>query len=220
MTEDKDDYGISKPVDESYIDVEKRRADVSHNKEKDDNLDRSPPPTEDVDMSHVFDVGSGSGASNDVDELIDENAIVEHDGRATTRTFYYPQEAPERVRKKFARMLRWQEGERDDSTPGGRRGQNLRADTRRWSDTFTSQLEMTPHQRRRVECIVEDLTMSHMAHYSAQEVILGTITIVANEDNRFVRDEQAFKELVEDVGSDMYTIKRIRGLVRQKSDLV
>jgi hypothetical protein len=225
MTEE--DYGIGKPIDKSYIDVEVQRSDISHSgeAEKNDNMDRSQASAqnfdvsaESTDMSHRFDDASGSGASGETEELIDKNAIIENDGRSTTRTFYYPSEAPERVQKQFARMLRWQDGEYDESTPGGRRGQNLRADTRRWAETFTSHLGMNSYQQDRVLHIVEDLTMAHMAHYSAQEVILGTITIVANEDDRFIRDEQAFKDLVDDVGSDMYTIKRVRGLVREKSD--
>lgn len=223
MTNNTDEYGISKSIDESYIDVEKQRADISDSTEveENDNIDRSPPSAQRVDisvdsfdMSHIFDTGSGSGASNDVDELIDENAIIENDGRSMTRTFYYPSEAPERTRKRFSRMLRWQEGEGDSQ----RDVENRAADRRRTVETFCGHLEMTTHHRRRVQHIADSINMSHMAHYSSQEVILGIITIVANEDNRFIRDEDAFKSLVDDVGSDMYTVKRIRGLVRRKSE--
>lgn len=223
MTDDEDDYGIGKPVDESYIDVEVQRADISHSEEaeENDNIDRSQASAqnldvsaESTDMSHRFDDASGSGASEKIDELIDKNAIVEHDGRAPTRTFFYTTEAPDEKQAQFERMYRHQEGVGDPD----RRAQNRPADRRRWIDIFCGHLEATDHQQERVKHIVKGLQMSHMAHYSAQEVILGTITIVANEDGRFIRDEQAFKDLVEDVGSDMYTIKRVRGLVREKSD--
>lgn len=216
MTEHEDDYGIDKPIDDDYIDVTRRRADISHDEEdaENDNLDRSPPSTEHVDMSHIFDDGSGAGASSDIDELIDDNAVIEHDGRARTRTFYYPDEAPERSQRRFSRMLRWQEGE---GAPE-RDIRNNEADLRRWVSTFCKRLGFGDYQTSRVEYIAEKINMKHMAHYSTEEVILGIITIVANEDNRFIRDEQAFKDLVEDLGSDMYTIKRVRGLVRTKSD--
>jgi hypothetical protein len=224
MTEDEEDeYGISKPVDESYIDVEAQRADISHSgeAEKNDNMDRSQASAqnldvsaESTDMSHRFDDASGSGASAKIDELIDKNAVIEHDGRAPTRTFFYTTEAPEGKKEQFKRMYRHQEGVGDPQ----RDVANRASDRRRTIQTICARLGMKQYHRDRIQLIVDSINMSHMAHYSSQEVILGIITIVANEDGRFIRDEQAFKDLVDDVGSDMYTIKRVRGLVRDKSD--
>lgn len=225
MTEDADDYGIGKPIDDDYIDVEKRRADVSKSREDDesDNLDRSPPSAQTsdmsdgaIDMSHVFDDGSGAGAASGVDELIDENAIIEHDGRSETRTFYYPGEAPERKQRQFSRMLRWQEGE---GAPE-RDIKNNEADLRRWVSTFCTHVGLGNYQTERVEKITSGLNMKHMAHYSTEEVILATMTLVANEDGRFLRDEELFKEIVRDIGSNMYKIRKVRNLVRRKSDLI
>lgn len=224
MTEE-DEYGIGKPVDDEYIDVKKRRADVSTGDEDeyDDNLHRSPESAQisdmsahKIDMSHRFDDASGAGASNQTDELIDENAIMQNDGRAPTNTFFYVVEAPERKQQQFARMYRHQEGVGDPD----RRSQNRPADNRRDVEIFCAFVELGQYQTERVTAIVEDLELQHMAHYSVQEVVLGAITLVANERGRFIRDEDDFKQLVEDSGSDMYTVKRVRQLTRRKSDLV
>lgn len=226
MTEEKDEYNIGKPIDDDYIGVEKRRADISSvteecSSEESDNLERRTEQSSDIsnlffDMSHIFDDSGGSGASSDIDELIDENAIIEHDGRAETRTFYYPSEAPETKQHRFTRMLRWQEGERSPE----RDIKNNAADLRRWVSIFCTTVELGDYQTERTESIAEGLNMKHMAHYSTEEVILGIMSLVANEDGRFVRDESEFKQLVISIGSDMYTVKKVRSLVRRKSDII
>lgn len=224
MTDKKDnDLNFGKPIDDDYIDVETRRADVSVSEEdaEDDNIQRDtrsaqhPDMSEQqFDMSHIFDVGGGNGASNETDELIDENAIIENDGRSDTRTFFYPSQAPERQQRKFKRLIRWQDGEGDSQ----RDVENRAADRRRAVETFCGHLDMTPYHRERVKHVMEGVNMSHMAHYSSEKVILAIISLVANEDNRFIRDEPTFRNLLNDVGSDLRELKRIRELVRRKSE--
>lgn len=216
MSDDEDDYGIGRPIDEDYVDVESSRADISVSEDEDDNLDRSPlsRQTADIDMSHRFDIGRGSGAAEQIDDKIDENAVIENDGRSRTRTFYYPGEAPARARRRYRRMLRWQEGE---GSPD-RDVRNKTADRERWVDTFCSNLDMTPYQQRRVKFVCNGLNMKHMAHYSTEKVILAVISLVANEDARFIRDEEGYRDLLRAVGSDLSEVKSIRDLVRRKSD--
>lgn len=209
---------IDTPIDEDYIDVTRRRADVSSDEEEaeSDTFERGSRAHQNADMGRTFDMSAGAGAASDIDELIDQNAIVEHDGRAETRTFYYPSEAPEGRRRRMARMLRWQEGERAPE----RDAQNKEADRFRWVDTFTSELEMTDLQQERVQLVVDEVNMKHMANYSAEKVILGIITLVANEDDRWIREEDGFRGLMTDLDSDLDEIKSIRKLIRTKSEHV
>lgn len=222
MSDDEDPYGIGKPLDDDYIDVETRRADVSisREKEKTDNMERGGETTQRADMSaefsdmsHRFDVGDGNGAASEIDELIDQNAIIEHDGRASTRTFFYIGEAPEGKRRQFGRMLEYQE-----DMWSGMKNQQRQADRERTVSTFCSFLDMGTYQRERVQHICDGLNMSHMAHYSSQKVILAVISLVANEDGRFIRDETGFRTLLRDLESDLAELRSIRNLVRRKSD--
>lgn len=220
MSEDEDEYNIGKPIDDDYIGVESRRADLSTHEEEDD-LDRSPSSaqhpdtsTDSVDMSHTFDIGGGSGAASAIDELIDKNAVIENDGRSRTRTFFYPSEAGGWTRKRAKRLAKLQDGHRSPE----RKEQNRGADRRRWAESFGSKLGMNGYQIERVKHIVGGMNMSHMGYYSSSKIILATITLVANEDDRFIRDEIGFKELMRDVDTDMDELKQMRRLIRNKSD--
>lgn len=221
MTDDEDEYGIGKPIDEDYIDVEKRRADVSTDDEvaENDNMDRSPrsaqrPESPLGDMTHIFDMGSGNGASSKIDELIDQNAVSAHDGRASTRTFFYTSEAPERTQRKFKRLYRHQEGVGEPQ----RDVNNRAADRMRTVENFCGFLDMSTYHRERVTYIADGLNMAHMAHYNSDKVILAVISLVANEDDWFIRDNQIYRDLMDSVGTDMKELRRIRDLIRRKSD--
>lgn len=221
-----DEYGISKDVDDDYIDVEKRRANVSTDGavDKDDEIarDRSAVGREsdetdvhgrNTDMSYAFGGYEGDGSASAVDEQIDQNAVIEHDGRASTRTFFYPEEADDAHVERFQRLIQWQE----DKWSGMKNAQRA-ADRMRTIGNFCGTLDMSPHQQRRVECIVDGINMSHMAHYSSQKVIIAVVSLVANEDGRFIRDEGAFRDLLVDVGSDLDEVKNVRSLIRDKSE--
>lgn len=209
-----DEYGIEKDVDEDYIDVVKRRADCTVAEEpEDDDMFRDVQATAQQDMSHIFNVDDGSGAASAIDERIDKNAVIENDGRSKTRTFFYPEQADDT--DTYKRLIRWQDGEGDSE----RAVANRAADRRRWIDTFCGYLDMTSYQQSRTEHIIESIQMSHMAHYSSQKVILATLTLVANEDGRFIRDETLFRKLMVDVGTDLCELKSIRSLVKAKGSL-
>jgi hypothetical protein len=203
--------------DEDYIDVETERADVSVDVDEDDERGvrygqyTSDERGERVDMSHVFDTSDGNGSSSQLDDMIDENAIIENDGRSETRTFFYPSEATDD--QLYGRLIRWQDGEGDPQ----RDVRNRAADRRRTIDAFCGTLDMSTHHNERVTHVMEELNMSHMAHYSSPQVILAIISLVANEDGWFVRDDDTFRALLEDTDTDLDTLKSIRRLVRRKS---
>lgn len=213
MVDNEINYG--KPIDDDYIDVEAKRASIrTTTKEEDPKLDRSDVSVEEVDMSHIFDSRNGSGAASDVDELIDETAIIENDGRSKTRTFFYPSEADDE--RRYRRLIRWQDGEGDTQ----RAVENRAADRRRTIDIFCGHLGMGTYQRERVKSIMEDLNMSHMAHYSSEKVILAIISLVANEDGWLIRDNETYRDLIRDVNSSLKEIRKIRLLVKRKSDVI
>lgn len=238
MSDSEDEYGIDKPLDDDYIDVESRRADLSTSEDESDDLDRSPDSaqrsdvgderrtfapscgeaanvsTENVDMTHVFDVGGGAGSAEKIDDLIDENAVIENDGRSQTKTFFYPSEADGWDHGQAERLARLQDGHRSPE----RNEQNRAADRRRWAESFGAKLGCTDHQIERTKHIVAGMNMSHMGYYSSQKIILATISLVANEDGRFIRDEVGFKELMRDVETTMDELKQMRRLIRDKSD--
>jgi len=165
------------------------------------------------DGTHRFDVGHGNGSGDRLDDVIDQNAIIDHDGRANTNTFFYAWEAPEEKEYQFSRMLRWNEGE---GSPD-RSINNRQADRNRYVDTVCGQLDMSDYHKERVKHLCGSVNMSHMGPRSSQETILSVVTIVANEDNRFVRDEELFRDLVTAIDSSLDTIKKLRKLLHEKS---
>jgi hypothetical protein len=211
MSDDELHYG--KPIDDDYIDVDKQRADVAPDEqstEPERYYDELPPSNKPE--PHALDYAEGNGAASSLDELIDQNAIIENDGRSNTRTFFYPFEADDE--STYSRLIRWQDGEGSPSRKEDNRG----ADRKRWVETFGAQLSLTDFQIERTKHVLDTLPLAHMAHYSTEKVICAIISLVADEDGRFIRDELAYKRLVDDIDSGPAEVRSIRELVKRKSD--
>jgi hypothetical protein len=168
-----------------------------------------------MDESFAIDRGMGCGGGTQLDDLKVQNGIVAHDGRANTNTYFKPSDAPSDDVGKFNRLIRWQEGQFD-----GRKQANRDADRRRWIETFCTALSMPSTDSDRVKQIVDDVGAGKMGVYGTEELILATISLVANEHARFIRDEDMFQQLVIDVETDPHAIKRCRQLIRQKTELI
>ena len=206
------------PVDDDYIGVEEQAAEI--------------PQTEGefkLDIAHTYDRSDTamSGTARDVE--IDRRTVTDRDDRGGTRTGFNPSEATEsnlskmvirdgKKRSKAQWLLLLQQGYRDISM--SRAQQNADAETQSYIETFTSAVEMNSYQRDRTEAIVESINMAHMAHYPREVIILATISIVANEDDRWIRDESGFKGLVSDLDASLEDIKNARMLVKGKSSLL
>lgn len=209
------------PIDDDYIDVDKQPADISTHEPTDDELQYK------FDASHTYD-RSNAGVSGDASKVpIDEKRVVDRDDRGGTRTGFLAADVSDGYLSravtregKTQKYAQWLMTLQDGHRAPNRDVDNSKADDRRYSDTFTSALDMTTHQRRRVERIVDSVNMKHMAHYPSEIVILGIISIVANEDDRWVRDEHTFKELVTSLDGSMDDVKNARILVKQKSDML
>jgi hypothetical protein len=165
------------------------------------------------DWSFLFGGYEGDGAASSLDELIDKNAIIENDGRSDTRTFYYVQDVDEDERKRFSRMLKWQDGVGDKN----RRSANAAADKRRWIDAFGTQLGCTPLQKETAKQITASMNFKYFGNYSSEKVILGIISLVCERDERFIRHEPAFQRLMESVELDQSGLRTCRRMVRERS---
>lgn len=171
------------------------------------------------DCSYLFGGGEGAGSNDAIDDMIDQEAIVENDGRSNTRTFFYPEDAEYETQEqatKFRRLIRWQDGEGHPSE--SRAAANFKADMERTAKTFCSQCEFTPYQTERVLHVMDDLDVNSYGHYSTEKVILAVMSLVANEDRRHLRDEELFRGLVGDVGMTMEQVRTVRLMTRQRTE--
>lgn len=161
---------------------------------------------------HVDD-RAGSAAASEIEEVIDEDAIIEHDGRASTRTFFRPADASEEKREQFERLIGWQE----DKWSGMKNAQRA-ADRMRTIGNYCGHLDIAESARKRITVIEESVDMSRMSYYSSDQVILGIVSLVANERGRFIRDEDDYRELLTNVDIDLDDIKTIRSMVKDQSE--
>lgn len=206
---------FGKDIDDDYIDLDEPTSELAKEQHNPQRMDTSSgEQTADMsDTSYIFDTSGGNGAASAIDEQIDKNAVIENDGRSKTRTFFYPEQAAEHDQHQYKRLIRWQDGEGDSQ----RAVENRAADRRRTIGTFCSHLDMSPYHQERIEYIVSGVNMSHMAHYSSPKVILAIVSLVANADDWFIRDDEMFRTLLTDVGMDPNELRKIRQLVQKKS---
>lgn len=220
---DKDDHPSLKdkyPIDEDYLDPPSQRADISTTEEDPKDVDFSAiqhVSSRHTDMSHTHWTGDASGGGGTAwDHEIDENAPQEHDGRAKTRTGFDPRDSDDP--EKWKRLGAYQEGRWGHESHYPDQGRAV--DQRRFVSMFSSQLDLTPYQTAQSLEISADLNFGHMAHYPTETIVLSIITLVANADGRWIRDEEQFKVLVKDVGASMKDIRSCRQLIRRKSDVL
>lgn len=146
------------------------------------------------------------------------------DQRANTRTTYFESDVDslavsKRRKRTLKRILKRQEGQHVNSEKYDSRGQqNHNEDKRRMARTLAGQADLTASQRDRVEHLITDvLSITSFGQYSTEQVVLGTVNVVAREDGRWIEDEPQFHDLMSDVGIEsLDTIKRLRGLVRDR----
>lgn len=200
-----DDY----PIDDDYVDVENEQAPSRQARDAFD-------PDYEEDDSHFYDYGRGNGSRDQLQDVIDETAVVANDGRSLTRTMFYPWEADDK--SWYSKLAKINDGMWDSS----RSGKNKKADNDRWIDGFCSVLDSSEYVQSRVEHIIESINLRHMATYSAQQTILATIQLVErqermNRGGKPLENSEAFHDLLDAVESDMEEMAKIRRLVKEKS---
>jgi hypothetical protein len=175
------------------------------------------------------DLTSGCGSRSEMEDKKTEDKWDTKDQRADTKTTYYDSDIDSlhvspRRKKQLKRMLRFQEGEQVNVKEFDSRGsQNHKEDKRRMVSTFGSQLSLTPAQKERVKHLVMDvMDINSFGPYSFEQVIIATINVVAREDERWIEDEDQFKEfmmyvdITDDGSPDMKKLRRLRTLVRER----
>lgn len=206
------------PIDDEYIGVTEQQAST-HESDVDD------PPYK-YDASHEFDRTDTAMSGTEIDVKFDRKPVSDRDERGGTRTGFNAADADgflgEQIYRngKYQSRARWlmtlQNGYRDISL--SRASQNSEMDRNHIVDTFSSRLDLTTHQHRRVKMVADEANMNEMAHYPIEVVVLAIISIVTNEDDRWIREEDMFKNMVRDVDGSMQGIKNSRNLVKRKSE--
>jgi hypothetical protein len=95
---------------------------------------------------------------------------------------------------------------------------NREEDKRRAIDTFATQLDATPHQRRRATHLLIDVLdiEKNFGSYNTEQIALGVLSVVIqDEDGRLLTDEDAYVDLRNALDISASGITRIRRTVRQ-----
>jgi hypothetical protein len=181
---------------------------------------------ESVDHSHRYNRDDDAMSGTAVDVKIDRREISDRDDRGGTRTGFDGTEGGDFYGKRVYRdgrernYAQWLRLLHDGYRSNRRKQDNYDADKQRWIDAITAELDVTPHQKRRVEHIVEDINMRYMAFYPTELVILAITSLVVNHDDRWIRNEDQFKHLVMDIDGSMDDVKNARLLVKEKTDRI
>lgn len=172
----------------------------------------------------------GNGSRTAMEDEKTGDLWASKDQRADTKTTYYSSDVDSlhtspRRKKQLKRMLRMQEGEQVNVPEFDSRGQqNHKEDKRRMVSVLCSQLSMTPVQTERVKHLIMDVVdINSFGPYSFEQVIVGTINVVAREDERWIEDETQFKKFLthvdisdDDGTPDLRKLRRLRGLVQER----
>lgn len=216
------DFEFGTDIDSDYVDTgDRERADVSVDR---DDLESA--ADEDVWVSDgtLLDTGSGMGSGDYWDDREDEQAVIENDGRSLNETFFYGESAsfpepiadrgPNSTMPRGERLAKYNDGWRIND--GYRAPRNRKADRERFIGVLCSQLEVATSLEERIRKVTEDLPLSEMGWYSSDMVILAVLSFVTNEQGRWIRDESAFREIMQAVGMDLSDLRSCRKLVRNK----
>lgn len=169
------------------------------------------------DKTHLFGRKQGDGSKTALEEIIDQNAVIENDGRSTTRTMFYAEDA-NYDSPVIEQRYRWLAKLNDGVGEKGRFTANYNADVRRFIQTLGGHLELTAYQVDRVIYVMADLNLNTFGPYSYEKISMAVISLVANEDRRLIRDEPIFQTYLEDMYMDLDTLKRIRRMVVDRTD--
>jgi len=170
-----------------------------------------------------LDRGKGSGSRSAIEDEKMGDCWETRDQRSDTRTTYYARDVDSLSisvarKRQLKRMLKRQEGQHVNSDKYDSRGQqNHKEDKRRMVGSFGSQLGLTSAQKKRVEhLIMSVLDINSFGSYSCEQVVLGTINVVAREDGRWIEDEKTFYDLMEATETTATQAKRLREMVRER----
>lgn len=128
-----------------------------------------------------------------------------------------PSQTPDKVRT-WKDLAGWNDGMFSDISRGG---QNFKADKLRWIDTFAGQLECSPHQRDRVEWMLDRIDMAPFqgARIPVENVILGLLSLAIDRDARAFEnraiERDDMQSLMVDLGMERTDLVQIRKLLHK-----
>lgn len=160
------------------------------------------------------DVGPGNGSLNANKEYTDSIAYQANDGRSHNRTTFHLDDVES---NQYRRLHRHQEGVGEP----GRSVDNRRAERKRFAQTASGNLELTPYQKERVSYIVTRLSYDLFGPHSTEAVAMGVISLVVDQDachdpedwdiEQWIVYRSDFKQLMGSVEmemSDLWSIRR------------
>lgn len=219
-----DDY----PLDEDYIDVgDSKRADVTmdrdvaEKRETDGSTSQTHPS-----LAHTFNKEANGMSGTEIDELIDHRDRTDRADCTGARTGFDSEEASGFYNRKVKRdgyartYAKWLRLLHDGYRSNEYRQNNYDEDKQRWIDALSSELELSPYQKERIEHIISDINMRYMAFYNTELVILAITTLVARHDGRPIDDEDAFMDCVADTDSSERDLYNAIDLVTRKTDRI
>lgn len=193
-----DDY----PIDKDYIDPPEPEEIEPVEEER---------TQEEIDKTHTF----LSGEQAETAEIQwDRMAIEQNDGRGDHATMFYGKDAatPDE-RERYERLASVNEGMRESGRE--HKSKSNVVDKANFAKTCCSALEMTGFQQERVVWLTERVNVNMFGHYSYEHIILALISIVANEDGRWIRDEPKFQDMMVANEIDLLQIRRLRIMMKE-----
>jgi transcription initiation factor TFIIIB Brf1 subunit/transcription initiation factor TFIIB len=159
---------------------------------------------------------AGSGALEYGADKSKENVLIEHDGRAKTRTGFDPGDAPPHKREKFRRLNKWNDG----MWAQERKSQNRAADDRRMTETVARSLGLGDSALDEALHIVGNMSMQ-FGQYSSNEVVLATCIIVAQRNGWInVERSQKCQGLIMSMDTSLDRCQRLIDLISRRHDFL
>lgn len=184
---------------------------------------------------HQLARAEGNGSRDEIDDKYDSEEYSSKDQRADTQTTFYEKDinnlaVSERRKKELRRALRRNEGEdygegtSADKTRRQRKQQNREEWKRRVITAYAANLDMADAQKERATHLFMDvLKINSFGNYASEQVALGVLNVVAQEDGWFLEDEGQFHDLMIDCGMaddedvpNMSRLSTLRRMVRER----
>ena len=143
-----------------------------------------------------------------------EDAPTEHDGRAKTNTTFNPCEAPEDYHD-WERQASIQDGQYANDNNIEKRKANRRRDLATWAE----RVKLTSWQEKHAEKLLNYLHENGDDDWQPindESFILAIMTRAANKEDRLIRQEDEFKELIDTLNVQRKSIRTERENIREQ----
>ena len=193
-----------------------------------------------------LDHSAGSGALGTEECLIDDNSLIEADGRSEMETSFDQNYSGQGILMSDGERRPWwylyKQNENhygDDTSVSPDNDTDLTPEQKKWfvaykeiedddndpekqanirrdAATFCGHADLTDHQQQRVLYHVDHLEINEFGQCSTEAVILALIAYVANLDDRWIQRENEFRELLESLEISSDKVKRVTRKVQEK----